>query len=73
MSRDTSRHHRCPRSLGGRSLAKNISKVCSIQHKSWHNLFANYTPQRICRIINKVWIDPSWKFICVKREANDDS
>ena len=72
MSRDTSRHHRCPSSKGGTRDPKNISIVSSVMHNAWHNLFANLTPYQICYRINSKWLDPDYEFICVKKEVEDD-
>ena len=62
-----SRHHRRPRSRGGKTTDSNISVVDITEHRAWHKLFWNYSPQEICNIINAIWLDPSKKFICVDR------
>jgi len=62
-----SRHHRCPKSLGGGDEPKNISMVSEKAHQSWHYLAVNYTPEQIAKIITDVWLDPAWKMIAVRR------
>jgi hypothetical protein len=39
--RDTNRHHRKPRSKGGKSSKGNISRVNPRAHKAWHYFFNN--------------------------------
>jgi hypothetical protein len=63
----TSRHHRKPRSLGGKHGEENISLVCSRKHEAWHLLFSNHTPEHIAIIINNVWLDPHYEFIVRKK------
>lgn len=61
------KHHRKPRSIGGKNTDENISLVNKIQHRSWHNLFKNKTPQEIARLINTFWLDPDYEFICQEK------
>ena len=51
------RHHRRPRSQGGKSTKGNLIRVDERKHHAWHTLFDNYTPDRIVDIINNTWID----------------
>ena len=65
------KHHRCPQSQGGKKIVnghRNIVYVPVNDHTSWHQLFLNYPPEVICRIINSTWLDPRYEFICVKRK-----
>jgi len=62
------RHHRKPKSLKGKTNKRNLSLVSKTQHSAWHALFDNKTPQEICKIIDDVWLDPSFRFICVARK-----
>ena len=64
------KHHRRPRSKGGDGKPDNISEVTRTQHEAWHTLFDNFDPQKICQIINDVWIDKRYKFEC---KVNSDS
>lgn len=66
-----SRHHRLPRSRGGESDERNISFVERDNHRAWHKLFENKTAPEIADIINSVWLDPDFKFICVKAKYLD--
>lgn len=61
------RHHRKPRSLGGSEADFNISVVDERQHKAWHLLFKNMTPQQIADKINGIYLDTEFKFIVVRR------
>jgi len=63
-----SEHHRCPRSLEGRSNPENISIVPIKEHQAWHLLFKNRPPEVIAGIINKRWIDPEWEMVVRKRK-----
>lgn len=60
-------HHRKPRSRGGSNEPSNISHVKHNLHMHWHGLFDNHSPEEICEIINLVWIDPDYKFVCIKK------
>lgn len=62
------KHHRQCKSNGGEDTRTNIRKVCQTKHVAWHTLFQNWLPPVICRVINHTWLDPRWKFICVKTE-----
>ena len=59
-------HHRKARHNGGKSNKENISILPDILHSSWHRLFKTYEPEKIVYIINKFYLDPSYKFICRK-------
>jgi len=65
-----SRHHRKPRSLKGSNEPRNISLVPREHHCAWHTLFQNMTPDEICKLINSVWLDPDYYFVC--RKKNED-
>lgn len=61
-------HHRKPTSIGGSKRDKrNHSYIIDIKHCAWHTLFSNYSAETIARIINEKFIDPDYKFVCVKR------
>lgn len=63
-----SKHHRKPRSIGGENEERNISRVSTLEHRAWHSLFHNFTPEKICEIINEVWIDPDYEVLCRKKD-----
>lgn len=69
--RHSSRHHRKPRSLGGLTTKENISFVEETEHRAFHTLFKNWTPQKIAKKLNEKWLDPEWKFIVVRREEDE--
>ena len=61
------KHHRLPRSRGGSNRNSNISLVRKDLHVAYHRLFGNATPDEIVEILNKVWIDPAYKLVAVRR------
>lgn len=65
-------HHRCPKSLGGgdrsRSGRENTIYLRKQYHQAWHLLFANLEAVKIAEIINKLFLDPDYEFICQKRQ-----
>jgi len=67
-----SRHHRKPRSLGGQTIPENISSVDIKKHQAWHTLFNNMEAPLICKMLNRIWIDPSYTFICVRKDEYED-
>lgn len=74
MSERFNRHHKKCRSRGGKRYVNghnNIVRVAVNKHRFWHGLFENLPAQEICAIINEIWLDPEYKFICVKREKGD--
>ena len=60
-------HHRKPRSLGGSDADFNISIVDERQHKAWHLLFKNMTPDQIANKINGIYLDPDYKLVAERR------
>ena len=60
-----STHHRKPRSQGGKSNAENLSELPRSRHAAWHNLFQNWTPDRIAEEINDRYLDPDFKMVAV--------
>jgi hypothetical protein len=63
------RHHRKPTSIGGTSEKRNLSHIPRGQHEAWHLIFSNHTAETICAIINEKYLDPDYKFVCVKRRV----
>ena len=68
-----SKHHRKPCSLGGTTCEDNISNVNIVQHTAWHILFYNLDAESICQTINRTWLDPEYKFLCVKRGKKEEN
>lgn len=62
-------HHRRPTSRGGKNTEENLVQVNKGKHESWHHIFKNYHPEIVCDIINRVWLDPSHKFVCLPRKS----
>lgn len=56
------KHHRIPRSLAVEGEPNVIVRVSAKKHRSWHNLFANMTPEQICAEINAKWGDFRYVF-----------
>ena len=65
--RHTTTHHRKPRSLGGKTEPRNISELIQSHHEAWHTLFQNWTPEQIAFAINTYYLDPDFRFVCVKK------
>ena len=61
-------HHRCPKSKGGKNNPENLSMIPEKQHRGWHTLFHNYTPDVIARIINNVYLDPNYKLLALRND-----
>lgn len=61
------KHHRLPKSKGGDSSASNMSIVFVEEHRAWHRLFGNKSPQEIARIISERWIESKYYMIVVPR------
>lgn len=59
------RHHRKPRSKGGKDYDSNISIVPSNKHEAWHLLFSNKDPIEIAQIINQVWLDKDYHMVAI--------
>lgn len=63
----TNKHHRRPKSKGGRDVVRgkngkrydNIAVVPIQAHEAFNILFGSATtPERVCAILNRYWIDP---------------
>lgn len=65
-------HHRKPRSRGGKDYVPNCVNVSLKSHKAWHRLFQNYEPETIAEIINGLWLDPEFEFVCKRRQQGKD-
>ena len=65
--RGTNRHHRLPKSRGGRDSGQNISVVPVNQHQAWHTMFNNMQAWEIADKINRVWLDPEYELVLVRR------
>ena len=72
-NRDHSFHHRCPKSRNGSNDSYNLIDVPVTKHRAWHTLFENNTAIFICRLINDVWLDTSYKFVCVPKEDHAEA
>ena len=56
------RHHRRPRSLGLNNEPENISYIKFKKHQAWHMLFGDMSAHQIAEEINKLYLDPAYKF-----------
>lgn len=65
---NVSRHHRKPRSLGGKNSRRNISVVQDKLHEAWHLLFDNCNPEGVAHIITTYWIDSEWEMIARRKD-----
>ena len=60
------KHHRLPRSRGGGN-GRNVIKVDEELHRAYHRLFGNRTAPEIAELLSKVWIDPDYEMIAIRR------
>lgn len=62
------RHHRKPKSQGGKANKENISRIPEKKHRAWHMLFpGNWPPERIAAEINAVYLDPEYRLVLERR------
>jgi hypothetical protein len=59
-------HHRKPRSIGGKNDPRNVILLPHVKHEAWHLLFANHTAEQIAEEINRLYLDPAFRFIAVQ-------
>lgn len=62
------KHHRLPRSRGGKNNHENISVVPRDLHIAWHKLVGNMTAQEAAKMLSDTWIDPDYYLIAVPRK-----
>ena len=67
--RKMTKHHRMPQSHGGTDTypKDNVSMLRNDRHQAWHNLFSNFSAERICWLINNYYLDPRYEFQLVRR------
>lgn len=65
--RKLTRHHRKPKSQGGRATRENISRIPEKKHRAWHILFADWPVHKIADEINARFIDPDFQLIVVRK------
>ena len=69
-----SRHHICPRSRSG-GLGENIATIETGEHRAYHKLFSNMTPDEIIAHLVKYYWNNQWKWVELallqKGEEND--
>jgi len=57
------RHHRKPRSKGGKTNKYNIAWLDKDRHALWHLLFRNMTGEEIMQDFNSSLIDPRFRIV----------
>ena len=67
IPKQMSKHHRKTKLRNGTDADSNISIVPVTWHQAYHTLFWDLSPQEIARMLNEVWIDPSWRLVVVRR------
>lgn len=72
--RDYTRHHRKPASRGGGNEDRNICLIPRKYHEAYHLLFANGSPEEVCDILNKYFIDPDYVIVPhrIRKEQKDE-
>jgi hypothetical protein len=63
------RHHRKCRSNGGTNDARNISIVDQTQHRAYHCLFQNMTPEEVAKVLTKTWVDPDYIILAIRKDT----
>lgn len=65
------KHHRLPKSLGGKRNRDNLVKAPRNKHQAFHFLFSidgrAMTSDEIANELNNVWCDPRVKFVVMRR------
>ena len=68
MKNAFTKHHRRPRSRGGKNSPRNISHIPKKFHEAWHLLFQNWEPEQIAKNITEWYLDPDYVMLAVRRE-----
>ena len=61
------KHHRLPKSRGGKATPENLSLVPKHCHRAYHLLFDVHNVYEVARILNKTWIDCRYVLVVRKR------
>lgn len=61
--KDYTRHHRKPKSKGGSDNDRNICLIPRKYHEAYHMLFGIGTPEEVCDVLNKYFIDPDYLLV----------
>lgn len=64
------RHHRLPRSRGGRSSPDNIVVVDRDDHRAWHRLVGNMDAEEVASMLTDTWIDPDYYLVAIPRHKS---
>ena len=72
-SKGYNKHHRLPKSRGGKDNKQNISIVLKRHHTMFNELFgSNPTAHEVAKILSDVWIDPMYEIIVRFRHTPDE-
>jgi len=63
MEKVHDKHHRLPRSQGGKNTKINLVRVPQALHRAWHLLFRNWLPPVVVAELNNTWISVDWHVI----------
>ena len=66
--KSVSLHHRKPRSIGGTEEERNKIKLPIKLHRAWHDLFKNWSAERIAQEISERDLDPDYRMVAVKKK-----
>ncbi len=55
------KHHITPKSKGGKNFG-NIKYIPKSEHRAYHHIFANLTPEEIIIYLNEQWFTPDGEF-----------
>lgn len=67
--KETSIHHRLPKSKTGDGLGGYPIEIKDNLHHAWHTVFQDFDADKICFLINTYYLNPEWEFICERRES----
>lgn len=63
-NKETSIHHRLPKSKSKDGLGGYPIEIKDNLHRAWHTVFQDFEPDKICFLINTYYLNPEWEFIC---------
>ena len=63
-------HHRLPKISGGsgKLSSGNMIEVDVLKHRAYHLLFGTKDPEQVAAILTKIWIDPEYEMVAVKKD-----
>jgi len=66
--KEMDKHHRKPRSIGGKNKPRNVIMIQQNLHRAWHTLFGNMSAPEIANLITAVYLDPDYRMVAKKKK-----